>query len=114
MLLNAVINVWVYEKAVDMRKSIDGLSIIVASNMQKNPTQEGEIFLFYNRALDKVKTLYWDKNGFCLWYKRLEKGRFNIPKEIKVISYDQLRWLIDGLDISKLKGNCKLSYNKFY
>ncbi len=114
MLFNSKVNIWLYQKAVDMRKSIDGLSIVVASGMKKNPTNEEELFLFCNKGADKLKILYWDKNGFCLWYKRLEKGRFNIPKDFEVISYEQLRWLLDGFDITKLKGNPQLSYNKFY
>lgn len=114
MLLNPEVNVFLCQKAVDMRKSIDGLSIVVASAMEKNPGETGDIFLFYNKAINKLKVLYWDKNGFCLWYKRLEKGKFMIPKDIDLISYEQLRWLLDGLDISKLQGNQKLSYSKFF
>lgn len=114
MLLNPEVDVFLCQKAVDMRKSIDGLSIVVASGMEKNPTEAGAIFLFYNKATDKLKVLYWDKNGFCLWYKRLEKGKFKIPKDTKLISYEQLRWMLDGLDISIIQGNQKLSYSKFF
>jgi len=113
MWLNPEINVWLYQSKVDMRKSIDGLSIVVASNMSKSPNS-GELFLFFNNYSDKVKILYWEKNGFCLWYKRLEKGIFRIPKDKSQISYEQLRWLLDGLDVSNLEGYKKLEYKNFF
>lgn len=65
MLFNLNINVWLYSKQTDMCKLINGLSIMVASDMNKNPTSS-EIFLFFNKANDKIKILYWDKIGFCL------------------------------------------------
>lgn len=112
MWLNPGITVWLYKDRVDMRKSIDGLSIIIASNMSKNPSS-GEIFLFFNKNSDKIKILYWDRNGFCLWYKRLETGRFKIPK-YESITYEQLRWLLDGLDITTLHGYKKSQYQNFF
>ncbi len=113
MWLNPEIKVWLYQNKVDMRKAIDGLSIVVASHMSKSPNS-GELFLFFNNHGDKIKVLYWDKNGFCLWYKRLEKGRFKIPKDKSQISYEQLRWLLDGLDVSTLQGYKKLEYKNFF
>ena len=85
-----------------MRKSIDGLSIIISESLGMNPS-DGCIHIFYNKKYDKLKILYWDKNGFSLLYKRLEKERFKIPKLVssRSITYDQLRWLFDGLDIDK-------------
>ena len=112
MWLNPEITVWLYKDRVDMRKSIDGLSIIIASTMSKNPSS-GEIFLFFNKSSDKIKILYWDRNGFCLWYKRLETGRFKIPK-YESITYEQLRWLLDGLDITTLHGYKKSQYQNFF
>lgn len=114
MLFNPEVIVWLYNQRVDMRKSINGLSIIVASNMLKNPTNQGELFLFCNKGGDKLKILYWQKNGFCLWYKRLEKGSFKIPTELASINYEQLQWLLEGLDIRKFEGHKRLSYEKFY
>lgn len=113
MLFNPSISVWLYQDKVDMRKQIDGLSILVSSNMNKNPS-DGGIFLFFSKRADKLKILYWDKNGFCLWYKRLETGSFKIPSNKEQISYEQLRWLLDGLDINNLHGHKKLNYSKFF
>lgn len=104
-----------YNKSVDMRKSIDGLAIIVSDALSMNPS-DGSLYIFYNKKYDKLKMLFWDRNGFTLLYKRLEKERFKIPKLVtaQVISYEQLRWLFDGLDINKIKGFKVLKYNVFF
>ena len=116
MLLTGELRVWLYEVPVDMRKSIDGLSIVVAEKLGKNPTEANEIFLFYNRTADKLKLLYWNRNGFCLFYKRLEKGRFHIPKTEAgyTLGAEQLRWLLDGLDITKLNPPPPLKYSEHF
>jgi len=108
-------NIMLYNKVVDMRKSIDGLSIIVSDVLSLNPA-DGSIYIFCNKKYDKLKMLYWDKNGFTLLYKRLEKERFKIPNLLSVrsITYDQLRWLFDGLDIDKTTGFKPLKYTAFY
>jgi len=99
---------------VDMRKSINGLSVLVADQLALNPLN-GQMFVFYNRYRDKIKILYWDRNGFCLWYKRLEKHRFHIPTDISSdcieLSSDQLSWLLAGLNISEIKGHAKLHFS---
>jgi transposase len=107
--------VLLYNKSVDMRKSIDGLAIIVSSALIMNPS-DGSLYIFYNKKYDKLKMLFWDRNGFSLLYKRLEKERFKIPKLVasKVISYEQMRWLFDGLDINEIKGFKALKYNVFF
>ena len=107
--------IMLYNKVVDMRKSIDSLSIIVSDVLSLNPA-DGSIYIFCNKKRDKLKMLYWDKNGFTLLYKRLEKEKFKIPNLLSVrsITYDQLRWLFDGLDIDKITGFKPLKYTAFY
>lgn len=100
----------------DLRKSIDGLAILVEEIFNLNPMDE-IIFVFYNRGRDKIKILWWNINGFCLFYKRLEKQRFKIPFNIKdkiTLEARELRWLLDGLDLSKIKAHKKLNYKNFY
>lgn len=98
---NENIKIWLGTKAVDMRCSIDGLLIQVACQLKGNP-QAKQLFLFYGKSKDKIKGLWWDKNGFILIYKRLEKGRFKIPKTFTQTKLDitlkQLYWLLAGLD----------------
>ena len=89
--------------STDMRKSINGLSIIVEQAMALNPFS-GELFVFCNRRRNIIKILYWDRNGFCLWHKRLEKDRFKWPKsesEVMTIDQNRLKWLLYGLDIAE-------------
>jgi transposase len=64
--------------STDMRKSINGLSVLVERAMEMNPF-DGDLFVFCNRRRNMIKILYWDKNGFALWHKRLEKHRFHWP-----------------------------------
>ena len=61
--------IMLYNKVVDMRKSIGGLSILVSDILSLNPS-DGSIYIFFNKKHDKLKILYWDKNGFTLLYKR--------------------------------------------
>ncbi len=98
----------------DMRKSINGLSALVALSFDLDPFS-GHLFVFSNRRRNIIKILYWDRNGFCLWLKRLEKERFCWPGqddgESFEIDHRQLCWLLDGLDFSRVKAHKKLSYN---
>jgi transposase len=95
-------NVYVAVGSTDMRKSINGLSILVEQAMDLNPFS-GDLFVFCNRLRTIVKILYWDRNGFCLWHKRLEKDRFKWPQsadEVIAIDQRQLQWLLSGLNIA--------------
>jgi transposase len=101
--------------AVDMRKSIDGLCLLVSGGLNKNPT-EPALYVFCNKGRNKIKILYWDRNGFCLWYKRLEKEKFKVPiqnGEVFNLEPRQLEWLLSGLDFTKLKGHKRLNYSAF-
>lgn len=97
-----------------MRKSINGLATIVEQEMTLDPFAE-TLFVFCNRARDKVKILSWEKNGFILWYKRLEKQRFHWPdridKEIVTLTGEQLNWLLDGFDIWSNKPHARLQFS---
>lgn len=107
--------VLIYHKPTDMRKSINGLSVLVNDKLNRNPTKLG-VFVFWNKKLDKLKLLYWHINGFCLLYKKLEKQRFKIPTSmpnILIVSSKELQWLLDGLNFSKLIGHKKLEYEIF-
>lgn len=108
--------VWLYAEPTDMRKVIDGLSLLVAESMEKNPSN-GELFVFFNKKLDKLKILYWHINGFIVLYKRLEEESFKIPNKLPntlEVSTRELGWLLDGLDFSNIQGHTKLKYTNFY
>jgi transposase len=98
--------------ATDMRKAIDSLSIMVEGVLDLDPFS-GHLFVFCNRARNMVKILYWDRNGFCLWHKRLEKHRFRWPRslqEVKEIGSRELSFLLEGLDIGTIKAHETLHY----
>jgi len=106
-------DIYLYRDPVDFRKAINGLSLIVEQQMQLSPFIDA-LFVFCNKKRDKLKVLYWDKTGFCLWYKRLEKDKFKWPKkhehEVMTLSEEQWHWLLSGFDINKLKGHQPLYF----
>jgi len=85
-------------EAIDFRKAIDGLCILIAEKIEKNPT-EG-VYIFYNKARNRIKIIGWHNNGFAMIYKRLEKGTFCIKIENQLVEIDekQLEWLLSGLN----------------
>jgi len=104
--------VYIATGATDMRKSINGLSIIVADQFELNPLS-GNLFCFCNRRRDIIKILYWDRTGFCLWYKKLEKDRFHWPEnEVDVIEMQgrELSWLLEGLRAEQCTAHRQLFY----
>jgi transposase len=106
--------VLLYSQVTDLRKSINGLSLLVQEVLAENPV-DGTAYIFCNRRRDKVKILVWDLNGFVLVYKRLEKGRFKIsPVSEKVILENRhLRWFLDGLDWLSLPKRRKFSFQTY-
>lgn len=95
----------------DMRKSIDGLAAIVQQNFQLNPFQNS-LFLFCGRRHDRMKVLYWEGDGFVLLYKRLESGDFQWPKDaeaVRSITYQEFRWLLEGLSVDQPKAVKKVN-----
>ena len=116
MLLPSTHKVWLYGSPIDGRKSIDGLVMVIAEQLEALP-QSGDIFVFCNRRRDKLKLIYWDCNGFCLFYKRLERERFKMPPvqgTACAMTAQQLRWLLDGLDITRLQGHKRCALDTYY
>jgi transposase len=100
----------------DMRKSISGLSVLVARHFEQDPLS-GHLFVFCNRRRNMVKILYWDRNGFCLWHKRLEKQFFKWPEsrsDLCEIDHRQLNWLLEGLEIYQQQAHEQLDYSVFF
>jgi len=112
MFLPLQTKVYLAVGSTDMRKSINGLSILVEHTLEMDPFC-GHLFAFCNRRRNMVKILYWDRNGFCLWHKRLEKHRFKWPsfsEEIMEIDQRELTWLLEGLDIGQPRAHGILNY----
>jgi transposase len=90
----------------DMRNGFDGLAGIVRNNLGKDPVS-GDIFIFLNKPLTHIKLLYWDGDGFALFYKRLEKGRYQrctvVNSPSKEIKREELMMLLEGLSFDKMR-----------
>ncbi|WP_260296014.1 IS66 family insertion sequence element accessory protein TnpB [Sedimenticola hydrogenitrophicus] len=109
---NNMPNIYLYREPVDFRKSFRGLAAIVEQELEHNPF-DGGLYAFTNRQRNKIKCLFWEDNGFVLYYKSLAEEKFRWPQpddEILPLSGQQINWLLDGYDISLLKGHKKLYY----
>ncbi len=110
---NELAGIYLCIKPVDFRKGINGLSSLVESEMALDVFSE-KLFVFTNRRRDKVKILYWERSGFCLWMKRLEKERFKWPSflggEVATLTGAQLNWLLDGIDLRYVQPHQTLRY----
>jgi transposase len=92
--------IWLVNGATDMRKGFDGLSALVQSRLADNPFS-GHLFVFRGRRGDRVKILWWDGDGLCLFYKRLERGKFIWPRAQEgkaALTPAQLSMLLEGID----------------
>ena len=104
--------VFVVLGSTDMRKAVNGLSMLVADHFDLE-VFTGNLFVFCNRGRTIIKILYWERNGFCLWQKRLEKHRFAWPEraeDVLEFSQRELRWLLDGLNPDQLKAHPDLLF----
>lgn len=98
------LKVYLHRDAVDGRKNINGLALLVEQEMKLDPFGAA-LFVFSNRRRDRVKILLWERTGFWLMIKRLEADRFKWPKdaEIVTLSVEQLHWLLSGIDLSAMQ-----------
>jgi len=115
--------VYLCREPVDFRKSIDGLSVLVEQEFGLNPFAQ-VMYVFMNRQRTKIKVLYWHRNGFFLWMKRLEKDRFawfnvrntdaqtTLNNPTQNISLQEFEWLLEGFDIWKIKPHKALDYSR--
>lgn len=102
-MLFATSQVFLANTPVDMRKSIDTLALLVTSHFNQ-AVANGSYYVFCNRNRDKIEILYWDNNGFALWYKRLEGSTFKAHFQSNgtvMLSPEKLHWLLSGLDLEK-------------
>jgi transposase len=105
--------VYLCREPVDFRKSINGLSVLVEQALELNPFGSA-LYVFINRQRYKIKVLYWHRNGFCLWLKRLEAEKFAWPPDgesaTQLIGLHELEWLLEGFDLWANKPHKTLDY----
>jgi transposase len=108
--------IYLYRDPVDFRKSYRGLAALVEQEIGHNPF-DGGLYAFTNRRRNKIKLLFWEDNGFVLYYKALAQERFRWPRpeeDVMPLSGEQINWLLDGYDIGLLKGHKKLHYEAVF
>jgi transposase len=106
---------YLYRYPTDMRKSFDGLCAIIHTQLRADalsPTfgtgQAGDVYVFLNRRRDRIKLLVWDRNGFWIFYKRLEKGTFQLPRIANSqacleLPYEELMLILEGIDLTHIR-----------
>jgi transposase len=105
--LSVAVKLWYCSTPVDMRLGYDGLLCLVRSRLNADPLS-GHLFIFRNRAANRLKVLYWGGHGLCLWCQRLEAGRYHFPDAqagaARVeLSAGALQMILDGIDLSRVK-----------
>lgn len=99
--LPPAVRVFVARGATDLRKSFDALAAVTREVLRQDPLS-GHLFVFLNRRRDRIKVLYWDRVGFCLFYKRLEQGSFEAPSA-EQIDGGTLLQLLEGIELSSVR-----------
>ena len=108
--------VFLCRQPIDFRKSHRGLCAIVECELDHDPFA-GHLYAFTNKQRNKIKCLFWEDNGFVLYYKSLSEEKFRWPKdgdEVISLTGQQINWLLDGYDISAMKGHKKLHYDAVF
>jgi transposase len=105
--LPPTVRIWLAAQPADLRKSFDGLAALVREGLQGDPLS-GDIFVFRNKAADRIKLLLWEEDGFSIWYKRLEAGSFRFPPSPDALPRAEIRaadlvMLLEGVDLSSVK-----------
>lgn len=108
--------IFLHRDPIDFRKQSHGLAAIVERELGHNPF-EGALYAFTNRRRNKIKCLYWEDNGFVLYYKSLAEEKFRWPRQgdaVVSLTGQQINWLLDGYDISLMQGHKKLRYESVF
>ena len=108
------LKVYLHREAIDFRKSINGLAVLVEQGLGLDPFASA-LYVFRNRRCDRIKILGWQRNGFWLLLRRLEAERFVWPKQdarVIELTVEQLHWLLAGIDLEALRGHRVLIYQR--
>jgi transposase len=107
--LPANARIYVATIAVDMRCGFDGLAALARAYVDREVKDSDALFVFFNRRVDRVKLVWWERTGYCLFYKRLERGRFHVPQPVHVgatslsIDMPELELILDGIGLSEAR-----------
>jgi len=108
---------FIYRGNCDMRKGYDGLSGLIRNELKKDPLS-GDVFIFLSKQRNKIKILHWQKDGFVIYSKRLEKGTFELPKDPQDAAHNsieipaqQLHFILDGIFLSSIKKRIRYEHH---
>ena len=111
--LQSDIRVYLASAPIDGRKAINGGACVMDTFNQK--LMDGSVFVFYNHARNRIKCLFWDRNGFVLYHKRLERGKFHVKTDgVLELNQQQLDWLLAGLDFTLMSAFPELNYEHLF
>lgn len=101
------VRIWLAAQPADLRKSFDSLAALVRDGLRGDPLS-GDVFVFRNKAADRIKLLLWEEDGYSIWYKRLEIGTFRFPKSPEAQPRVEIRaadliMLLEGVDFASVK-----------
>jgi len=105
---------YLYIHPTDMRKSFDSLSGLITSQMKSDPF-DGRVYIFINRQRNRIKLLHWESGGFTLYYKRLEKGQFDLPEvggDTCSIRWSELMLIVEGIGLKNVVRRERFSFKK--
>jgi transposase len=105
--LPSTVRIYLAAQPTDLRKSFDSLAALVRDGLKGDPLS-GDIFVFRNKAADRIKLLIWEEDGYAIWYKRLEAGTFRFPSAPEALPRVEIRaadlvMLLEGIDLASVK-----------
>ena len=109
--LPSTLRIFLAVEPADMRKGFDGLSQLVRDRIAQDPLS-GHLYVFRNRRRDRIKILYWDRDGLALWYKRLEKGTFRFPEAVDgrvEVTPAEMAAVLEGIDLRHARRQARFS-----
>lgn len=102
-------NYFICKDLIDMRKGMDSLSGLVSNSLNKNP-MNGDLFIFINKRKNQLKMLHWQNDGFAMFYKRLEKGTYELPTTEQLTS-EQVLFLLQGVVLKSVRKRLRYSHS---
>jgi len=113
---DSLTEIYLYRDPIDFRKSYRGIGAIIELELGHNPFS-GSLYIFVNRTRNKIKCLFWETNGFVLYYKSLSEEKFKWPKsdtELMTLTGQEINFLLDGYDLAAMKPHKKLHYQSLF
>jgi transposase len=107
LAISSLVKIYLHAEPIDMRKSFDGLFGIIKSDLQLD-ARDGGVFMFLNLRRNRIKLIYWDRDGLAIWMKRLEKGCYQRPLRLPdgkhvMVDPEELQSILSGIDLSSIK-----------